>query len=103
MKRIVNGKRFDTEKAALVAEHSSPYYATDFHHYHEGLYRTAKGSWFLAGEGNAMSKYSSRCADGRGYGEGIIPLSSEEAREWLEGHGEVDAVEKHFGEEVTDA
>lgn len=103
MKTIVDGKRYDTAAAELIAENGYSH-GGDFHAYHEGLYLTPKGSWFLAGSGGPMSKYS--VATGQNEWSGgakIIPLSKGEAREWLERTGEADALEAHFSSELEDA
>ena len=50
MKKIIEGKVYDTETADCAAEWSSPHTRSDFHYCEEGLYRTKKGTWFLAGE-----------------------------------------------------
>jgi hypothetical protein len=104
MKAIIDGKRYNTEKATEVASHSEGY-ASDHCHFEEALYVTSKGTWFLAGEGGAMSHYSVSTGDGntRGGGAHIRPLTATEAREWLEQHDEVDALEKHFGDQLEDA
>lgn len=101
MKRIIDSKRYDTDKADQIATYDHGY-TNDFTWYSEELYRTAKGAWFLAGEGNAASPWSECSPDGgRGPGRGIRPLSEDAAREWLEEHGETAEIERYF--EVEDA
>ena len=58
MRAIIDGKRYDTETAKVVAEWANTYDRGDFHHYSEALYLTPKGAWFLHGEGNASSPYN---------------------------------------------
>ena len=36
-------------------------------------------------------------------GEGLQPLSDEEARSWLETHGKTKALEAYFSEQIVDA
>ena len=101
MKAIIDGMRFDTGAATEVARDSWGY-ANDFEHFTEGLYRTERGAWFLAGEGGAMSKYARPVSGGgTGGGEKIIPLTAEDARNWLERNDETEAIEQHF--EIDDA
>jgi hypothetical protein len=104
MKRIIDGKSYNTETAELIAEHSASCPCNDFHYFEESLYRTKKGAWFLAGSGNAMSKYS-RAIDhnSRGGGDGIEVLTPEEAMEWLESHNFVDELEEHFSDKIEEA
>ncbi len=103
MKRIIEGRRYDTAKAQEIASdsYSNP---GDFHHWHETLYRTAGGSWFLVGQGGPMSKYA-RCTgqNEQSGGEELRVLTEEQAREWLEEHECTAALEKHFASAITDA
>ena len=51
MKKIINGKVYDTEKAKQVAYYSSAGSWRDFQHYEETLYLKKTGEYFLFGEG----------------------------------------------------
>lgn len=104
MKKIINGKRYDTDKAQCVAEYANTYDRGDFHWYEEALYQTPSGSWFLAGEGHAASKYARSVAQNeRGPGEDLLVLSEVEARAWLEAHDKVKELEDYFGGDIVDA
>ena len=92
MKQVIEGKVYNTETAEEIAEWGNGLGCSDFRHCDEKLYKTKKGAFFLAGEGGPMSKYSRACGDMTGGGEGIIPLSEDDAREWCESH-DVDADE----------
>jgi hypothetical protein len=50
------------------------------------------------GHGGAASKYAKSCFDGRTGGENIIPLSLDEAKEWVATHSTVEIYETIFGE-----
>ena len=84
MRRTHKGRRYDTGKATLVgrvavkAGSQSP-----AHDSVETLYRTARGHWFLAGAGGALSKWGRRDGDLQA-GERIQPLSNADAELWLE-------------------
>lgn len=55
------------------------------HRCYEELYRKTTGEYFLCGEGGPATGYAHVCADSSlAAGEGIRPLSKEEAREWAE-------------------
>lgn len=99
MKKIINGLRYDTEKAIEVgsASHSYP---SDFSHWEATLYKTPRsGRYFLAGEGGAMSMFASRIDQNSwGGGSGIRPLTREEALEWAEGNLSTEEIEDGFGE-----
>ena len=104
MKRVIDGKRYDTDKAQCVAEYANTYDRGDFHWYEEGLYQTAAGSWFLACQGNAASPYARAVAQNeRGPGEELRVLSEAEARAWLEQHNKTGELEDYFGDSIADA
>ncbi len=99
MKKIINGKKYDTETATLIADWSNDQGCSDFRHCEEHLYVKKTGEYFIYGKGGAMSRYARQC-DGNSYcgGSGIVPLTREEALEWAENNMSVDDVEAHFGE-----
>jgi DNA-binding transcriptional regulator YiaG len=97
MKRIINGKRYDTETARLVGEYCSPGSDSDFSHLEESLYQKRTGEYFIAGVGGPMTKYSvSTGQNSWSGGAKIITLTSEEAREWAEEHLTADEYEAEF-------
>lgn len=54
MKKIINGKKYDTETATSVGEYSSNYACSDYKHYDETLYKKKTGEFFLYGEGDQL-------------------------------------------------
>jgi len=104
MKKIIDGVLYDTDKAEVIASASEGYNKSDFRYFKESLYRTAKGNWFLAGEGGPSSKYRAVFIDGSySGGSEIFPMSPKAAREWLERNDEVDLCLKYFSEEIEEA
>lgn len=98
MKKIINNKRYDTEKAKKVAEYDNDTARSDFNFYHEDLYQKRTGEFFLYGQGNAASKYAERAfPDGWQSGEKIVPLTVDEAKEWAERTQDADTYESIFG------
>jgi len=103
MRKVVDGKMYNTEKATLVGEYSygGP---GDFERIEEGLYVTQKGNWFLAGEGGAKTQYARQveqnCWTG---GEGITPLTRQEAFEWAQEHLDPDEYEEYFRDLIEEA
>lgn len=98
MKKIINGKRYDTESAKELAsyEHS---YRNEFDFYCETLYRKRGGEFFLHGYGHAASPYCEWVdSSTRGAGERIVPLTYAAAQEWAEKHLDGDEYEAIFGE-----
>ena len=99
MKKIINGKVYDTETAKKVASWYSSYARNDFHYYEEELYQKKTGEFFLYGEGNAASPYSRSCGQNELCGgERIEPLTYKEAQEWAEKHLDGDEYCAIFGE-----
>ena len=104
MKKIINGKVYDTEKAKKVASWYSDYARNDFHYYEEELYKKKTGEFFLYGEGNAASPYSRGCGQNEWCGgEKIVPLTFKEAQDWAEKHLDGDEYCAIFGEPDEDA
>ena len=95
MRKIINVRRYDTATAKLVGEYETGYIG-DFDWVAEKLYLKATGEFFLAGKGGARTRWSTRTIDGYASGDGILPLTLEEAREWAEEHLSVKDVENLF-------
>lgn len=98
MKKIIGGKKYDTDTAKEVGSWDSSHSVLDFHYFREALYRKRTGEFFLYGEGGAMSRYAVHYGDGWGYGERIEPLTEEQARRWAEKRLDVETYEETFGE-----
>ena len=98
MKKIINGKKYDTETATKLGTYWNGYGTSDFHYLDEALYQKKTGEFFLFGDGGAMTKYAERDGDGYSGGTKIIPVSEEEARDWAERHLSADKFEDIFGE-----
>lgn len=104
MKQIINGKRYDTEKADEIGNYYNGLGNRDFRNINESLYLTLRSKrFFLAGEGGAMTKYSESYGNMSGAGSGIIPLSNEEALSWAEEHLDSEEYEEFFTEMIEDA
>ena len=99
MKKIINGKLYDTETAKLLGSDSYPGGPRDFHYWCEELYQKRTGEFFLYGEGGPMSRYAQSCGQNEwSGGEKIIPLNYKAAAEWAEEHLDADDYQKIFGE-----
>lgn len=104
MKKIINGKKYDTETARLVGEYSNGYALSDFNHVTEELYQKRTGEYFIHGEGGAMSRYAEPYPGGGWQsGERVMPISYAEAQTWVEQYLDADAYEAEFGEVSEDA
>lgn len=104
MKKIIEGKSYNTETAELLHSWDNGYYGNDFKSCSESLYKTKKGNYFLAGEGGPMSKYArSGGSNTTCGGDGIEPISEKAAVEWLESHDGDDVIEQHFPSYIEEA
>lgn len=101
MKTIIKRKLYDTDTARVIGCYRNGLGTSDFHFLSETLYQKKTGEFFLHGEGGALTRYAETYADGRGYGEQILPLTYGEAAEWSEKHMDADAYQAVFGE-ITD-
>ena len=103
MKKIINGRVYDTDKARELGTYANAGDWRDFSHLEETLYRKKTGEYFLFGEGGPATKYAE--AEGQNSwtgGRRIMPMTYDEAREWAEEHLTADEYEAIFGEIVED-
>ena len=98
MKKIINGKLYNTETAKEVATYSNGYPGSDFRVIDETLYQKRTGEYFLHGEGGPMTRYAKEVWGGVGYGEEIIPVTEARAKEWILEHCSADTYMELFGE-----
>ena len=106
MKAIIDSKRYNTATAEEVGSYDYGHYpgSGDFSHWSATLYRTKSGAFFLHGEGGALTRFATHCADGGSCGgEKIIPLDTESALQWAENFLDADIIENFFKECITDA
>lgn len=84
MKRIINGKRYNTETSTPIGVYE---FGTsgDSKYLYEKLYQTKKGNYFLEYSGGAFSKYGVSTGPNLiGGSSGLLPLSVSEALDWCE-------------------
>lgn len=104
MKKIINGVRYDTDKAELIGKYETNRGRNDFSWFKAALYVTPKARrYFLAGEGGPMTRFAKPLDNGATYGEGLFPMEPTEAREWAEQYLSTEAVEEHFADQIEDA
>ena len=98
MNKVINGKRYDTDKAEEAGRWDNGLYPGDLDYYGEELYRKRTGEFFLHREGGPRSVLAR--ADGTGWagGEDVVPLPYEEARRWAEEKLDADGYAALFGE-----
>lgn len=98
MRKIINGKMYNTETATQIVEWNNGRYG-DFDFCSQTLYRKRTGEYFLYGEGGPSSIYASP-AGNNGYtsGKAIVPITEKTARKWMEERADVDEYIAEFGE-----
>lgn len=97
MKKIINGRRYDTDTATMMGE-ASHGGRNDFSFFSEELYKKRTGEFFLYGEGGPASKYAvSAGQNSWSGGKKIEPLTLAEAQEWAEENLEGEEYEDIFG------
>lgn len=105
MKKIINGKRYNTENAKLIGEYDNGLSIRDFSWCEMALYKTPRsGQYFMAGKGGPMSRFSRSVGQNEWTGgEDLTPLTREEAFEWAQQFLSNDEIEAEFGDMVEDA
>jgi hypothetical protein len=109
MKTIIQGVRYDTEKATLIGEADNlgagASSTSDFSYWEATLYVTPKsGRYFIAGSGGPMTRFAHTVdKNSRSGGSRLIPISRDEALEWAEQYLSTDVVEEFFGDIIKDA
>ena len=99
MKKIIDGKLYNTETAKLLGSWESEINVRSLNREVEELYRTKSGNFFIWGQGGPGSRYR-QLTDENSWtgGELIRPVSEAEARKWAEEKLDVDTYESIFGE-----
>jgi hypothetical protein len=78
MRKIIQGRVYDTEKATLIGTHQAPKRGSASW-WEADLYVTPKSRYFfLAGRGGPMSRWRGKA--------GVVELTKEEACTWIEEH-----------------
>jgi len=100
MKKIINGKIYNTDTATRIGSHVR-YNRGDFHFEDTDLYRTPKNAFFVQGTGGAYSRWSQPCgSNGQMGGHGIQALTPTEALAWCEDSGiDADVIAQYFSVE----
>lgn len=101
MKKIINGKKYDTETAKEIGEWFNG--ETGLTMIVETLYQKRTGEFFLLGNGGPRTQYARYEGNNTWTGDVVIlPLTYDKARDWAERYLEVDVYESVFGEVAED-
>ena len=106
MKKLIDGKLYDTESADLIASvyPNGTQDQSNFHFLRERLYCTESGRYFIAGVGGPKTTYSQPAASGGVTGgEDIRAVTEEQAFAWCERHNAVDVAQEHFADRIEPA
>ncbi|MCV3769086.1 hypothetical protein [Rhizobium sp. TRM95796] len=100
--QVVDGLRYNTETAIEICTYYSTADVGDFTYECTTLFQTKKGRFFIAGHGGPRSRWSRSLGNNTiASGEGLRPISAEEARRFAEQNADPDTVTKYF--DVDDA
>jgi len=103
MKKIINGKIYNTETATMVGRYDNELGWNDIFHVDEELFRKRTGEYFIHGIGGPATKYSVSTGNNSwAGGEKIIPIDYSSAVEWAEEHIPTEEFEKEFGSPIED-
>ncbi len=97
MKKVIDGKLYDTETAESLCDVSPSHARTDFCYENTLLYRTKRGTYFIAGKGGARSRWAQSVPNGTIDGSGMQIINKEEARFLVETCCTVEEYEGVFG------
>lgn len=102
MKKVIDGKNFNTETALEICDGGHNECSTEFDRFSETLYKTKKGAYFVAGNGGPMSKYAEHSgANETTGGESMKLVTESEALKFCERYElEPEKIAEHF--EITE-
>jgi len=99
MRKIINGKMYNTETAKALVYYNNGLSYTDINHWRATLYKKRNGEFFEEGTGGANTVFGHSCGDNtRCGGSKIIPLTIEEAKQFVIDNGSTEEYINIFGE-----
>lgn len=101
MKKLIDGKLYDTEISTELARWSNKSIIDNLW-LEEALYKTAEGDYFICGKGGSLTPYAKRDGE-RLAGCDIRPLTRYEAAVWAAVHIEKDLLTTEFSGEIDNA
>lgn len=99
MKKIFNGRLYNTDTAKLSGRWDNGYCHSDFNYCSEDLYCKKTGEFFLYGFGGPFTRYAISDGNSTCSGHDIIPLTKKEAMMWAEKHLTADVYMELFDTE----
>jgi len=101
MKKVINGKLYDTFTAKFLGYFDNGKLTNYFSYLYEGLYQKRTGEHFLHCVGGALTTYNGSVI--KPLTSVIKPLTYEEAQKWAEKHLDGDEYIKIFGDPEENA
>lgn len=100
MRAVIGGKIYDTTTAQVVCDISPAGYSnSDFEWEDTALYKSPAGQFFIAGAGNARTRWAKEIGNSStSGGSGVKLVSTDEACKLCETHGRVSDYIEAFGE-----
>ena len=103
MKKIINGRRYDTDTAEFIGKWENIYNSADLQYECEELYRKKTGEFFMYGEGGPASSFAVQTGTTSWSGScKITPITEDEAKKWVEENLDGDTYENLFEIEEED-
>lgn len=103
MKKVINGKRYDTETAEFIGKWENIYNSADLQYESEELYKKKTGEFFMYGSGGPASNYAVQTGTNSWSGScKITPITEDEAKKWVEKYLDGDTYENLFEIEKED-
>jgi hypothetical protein len=87
MKKLLNGKLYDTAKASKLAQFTNGAPPHSPQYIKETLYRTPRGNYFIHGSGGYLTPYREVFGPSCGPGEDITALDRDQCLLWCERTG----------------
>jgi len=108
MIKVIEGKRYNTEKATEVYGYWNGVGYGDFRYRCKTLYITQNGAWFLHHVGGALTDMAVSVGNnGTGGSEDIEPIDAGDAFGFLQAHSDesdaAGAIDKYLADRVVDA
>jgi hypothetical protein len=101
MRKVIEGKVYDTTTAEYICDvtPTSGMSQSDFRWEDTDLYRTKKGTFFIAGKGGPLTRWAERTGNnGRTGGSGLVIVDDTTARSMVEQFADEATYNSTFGE-----
>lgn len=98
MKKIINGRLYDTETAKELAAVDNGYGVGNAFYSKTALFQKKTGEYFIYGEGGPMSEYGDSVGYNRTWGCRFEPVDEFDAQKWVEKNCDGDTYIDLFGD-----